>query len=299
MTMIVTPTASAKLTATPQVSAANCRAGDVELEALDGRTVAGTACGDRAKVVTMTRDGFDLAQLPRPGTYVDITEASSEGTDTRTHVRVSNDGVVSVDTTPTASSTAEATVASPGKACGSTATAVDWSTRRSSNRTWYARTSVLPSNVSASTFVDAARAAATTIQHGIAPCDGYRLDEVSVRMTYGGQTNSAPCRQDGRDVVATAYISGFAKTCNYGPGDESDIALKVSAPWFQYLTESCNGRYDLQGVLTHEFGHAVGLMGVTGSNAASLTMSEDTTATCSYWQRSLGAGDVRGLRNLY
>lgn len=58
---------------------------------------------------------------------------------------------------------------------------------------------------------------------------------------------------------------------------------------------SCRRSYDLQSVATHEFGHAIGLGHVDNPH---LTMHH-FAPYCSTAPRTLGRGDVRGLRALY
>ena len=58
---------------------------------------------------------------------------------------------------------------------------------------------------------------------------------------------------------------------------------------------SCRRSYDLQSVATHEFGHAIGLGHVDNPH---LTMHH-YAPYCSTAPRTLGRGDVRGLRVLY
>jgi predicted Zn-dependent protease len=58
---------------------------------------------------------------------------------------------------------------------------------------------------------------------------------------------------------------------------------------------ACRRSYDLQSVATHEFGHALGLGHVSNP---SLTMHH-FAPYCSTAPRTLGRGDVRGLRALY
>ncbi|WP_327729872.1 matrixin family metalloprotease [Streptomyces sp. NBC_00487] len=60
----------------------------------------------------------------------------------------------------------------------------------------------------------------------------------------------------------------------------------------------CSDKYDLRGVGTHEAGHVFGLDHVEGSDHSNLTMYPKLGECTEKW-RTLGYGDVRGLRSLY
>ena len=80
---------------------------------------------------------------------------------------------------------------------------------------------------------------------------------------------------------------------------KSDIRPnKADHRWYASKPASCSGRYDLQGVLTHEGGHAFGLAHVSESSHPALTLS-GAIGACDSSARTLGLGDVRALRQLY
>ncbi|MFD6554697.1 peptidase M10 [Streptomyces sp. NPDC058398] len=62
-------------------------------------------------------------------------------------------------------------------------------------------------------------------------------------------------------------------------------------------TSSCTDKYDIRSVGTHEAGHIFGLKDITGAHE-NLTMYT-TASRCSTKARTLGKGDVLGLRSIY
>jgi hypothetical protein len=79
---------------------------------------------------------------------------------------------------------------------------------------------------------------------------------------------------------------------------EADIAISSKTMWFdtQDMPQDCDGvKYDLQSVMTHEWGHAFGLGHGTGEYE---TMYAYTTA-CNTYKRSLGLGDFDGMDLIY
>lgn len=131
----------------------------------------------------------------------------------------------------------------------------------------------------------------------------YPGDHSAVSFVYMGLT-TATGATDGKNVVyfrscdscgaASASVRSKRKAVV-----EFDIFLNGTRAWVTDLacpTHECSG-LDLQGVATHEVGHALDLYHVTSEAASSLTMYGTETDTFS--RRDLGAGDVLGLRSLY
>jgi hypothetical protein len=136
-------------------------------------------------------------------------------------------------------------------------------------------------------------------------------DQVGATQTYLGTTSRKPgvsadgaCTgQDGHNVVGFGRLNGgfSGYTCIWWVGDEiveADIRLDKLTPWA--LTEkSCNGELMLEGLMTHEVGHAYGLGHVGEANHGRLTMSTFIDRLCDNQEAVLGRGDVLGLRALY
>lgn len=115
---------------------------------------------------------------------------------------------------------------------------------------------------------------------------------------YGRCTSKFP---DGQNTVSWGPLSGtsaLAVTCfAYTAGGmiESDTKIGSNRSIVNKLPSRCSNKWDLQSVMTHEWGHAFGLAHVGESD---LTM-HTYVGPCSYRARSLGYGDERGMRTLY
>lgn len=148
--------------------------------------------------------------------------------------------------------------------------------------------------------------------------NGCRMgDRVPVALGYGGVTGAPAqvgdglCGQnDGRSVVAFGDLKGgvVAAACTISAGrpyyDEVLSAdIKINKADFRWTTtpnsRSCARAYDVEGVLSHEWGHVFGLGHVPEAGSRNLTMSPNINGPCQSSERSLGRGDVLGLDNKY
>jgi len=142
-------------------------------------------------------------------------------------------------------------------------------------------------------------------------------DQVPAEMKYLGDTDSEAnisrtnCEDpDEISVVSFGDLAGsiLAGTCTwrarnpsgYNEVVESDVKInKANFKWAANpRARTCRDKYDLQSVMTHEWGHTFGLGHVSEEAHGRLTMST-LIRDCQKSERTLGKGDVRGLNNKY
>jgi hypothetical protein len=149
--------------------------------------------------------------------------------------------------------------------------------------------------------------------------NGCRMgDRVPVAVKYGGQTGAATqvgdlCGlDDGRSVVAFGDLrmgvpatscTIFKGRPNYYYDEVISADIRINKADYRWTTtpgaRTCSRDYDVQGVLTHEWGHVFGLGHVPEDGNRNLTMSPVINGTCQSSERSLGRGDVLGLDGKY
>lgn len=157
---------------------------------------------------------------------------------------------------------------------------------------------------------DAVRAAANAVDQGHNTCG--LIGDLALSQRYSGETvRDAGINADGtcgdrdeRNVVAFGRLDGglLALTCLWwskGRTVESDVRISDAPNMFTLNPAAgCSGSWDLQGTLTHEFGHVFGLGHVSYAEHGELTMSDGLPA-CSANFRSLGLGDYQTLKGQY
>ena len=107
-------------------------------------------------------------------------------------------------------------------------------------------------------------------------------------------------------MAASSEEGLLAVTCIwwYGGKDagrsvETDILIDdTSGLFFLDTPPECASRWDLEGTITHEFGHAFGLGHVAFAEHGDLTMT-DGLPECSSAYRGLGLGDYLALKQQY
>ena len=157
----------------------------------------------------------------------------------------------------------------------------------------------------------AARSAATTVATGRNDCD--LPEDLALPQRYTGDTDrtagvasDGSCGdRDGHNVVSFGNLTTglLAVTCIWWDGHpgashsvEADILVDSNGgTFFLARPADCQSRSDLEGILTHEFGHVFGLGHVPNAEHSTLTMT-DGLPECSTTYRSLGLGDYLTLR---
>ncbi|WP_234360452.1 matrixin family metalloprotease [Streptomyces sp. DSM 15324] len=141
-------------------------------------------------------------------------------------------------------------------------------------------------------------------------------DTISARARFlaatgheAGIDQMARCTfRDGMNVWDAGDLSSdsVATTCSWsrpvsrGPDRliEADVRFNIHDYTFtDDPTEACEDAYDIRSVATHEAGHVFGL-GHVGQGHENLTMFP-SSFSCSTTARTLGKGDVLGLRSIY
>jgi hypothetical protein len=107
----------------------------------------------------------------------------------------------------------------------------------------------------------------------------------------------------------TSNIVGFGNlpggllgwTCYWWGGNGrmlgADMVIDNGRDLVTKLPKSCTNKWDFEGTVTHEWGHAYG-MAHTGDGHANLTM-QHVLSPCSTYARTLGLGDWLGMNRLY
>ena len=125
------------------------------------------------------------------------------------------------------------------------------------------------------------------------------------RFNYGGTSSDTGTAYDGRNVVIfrnASNGSAIASTYSWWDGSnrlvDSDVIVWDGAFTFFTGTSGCGGVSNaayLEDILTHEFGHALGL---NHSGAGDATMYP-SYGYCSQEMRTLASDDLAGLQSLY
>jgi hypothetical protein len=210
---------------------------------------------------------------------------------------------------------ATATVRAHGTGCGQTAFDIRDS-RQEHTFTWVMNLDSVPPHLDRGRALAAVRRATATVARARTPCPLVGGDPALPRAIYSGPTgrhanvtSDEECfpaeRSDGISVVSFGDLPDdvVAVTCTYSDrGDiwQSDVLLNDDPGVFTLdPLDACADSYDLQAVMTHERGHSFGLGHVPETTGADeLTMSS-FMGRCDASARTLGAGDVLGLRQIY
>jgi hypothetical protein len=179
---------------------------------------------------------------------------------------------------------------------------------------WRINDATIPAYLDKVGVVAAIRAAATTVDTGRNDC-GLPQDLGTEQAFLGGTghvaevgSNGGCGPQDGTSTVSFGRLNQglLAVTCIWwfddragGRSVEADILIDDTPGLFFLNTPAgCSGQWDLEGTVTHEFGHVFGLGHVSYAEHGDLTMT-DGLPDCSTAYRGLGLGDYLTLRAHY
>jgi hypothetical protein len=168
----------------------------------------------------------------------------------------------------------------------------------------------MPGRFSKKKVVSQIRTANGNMRHGRNTCGKPRLRTPASH--YLGRTTKRPdispsgptCRTGNtRNVVGFANLPGglLGWTCYWYGGNGrmvgTDMLLDNGRNLATHLPKHCTNKWDFEGTVTHEWGHAYG-MAHTGSGHPNLTM-QHVLSPCSTYARTLGLGDWLGMNKMY
>jgi hypothetical protein len=128
--------------------------------------------------------------------------------------------------------------------------------------------------------------------------------------SYGGSTTKSGARNDGTNAISWSKLGGTTLgVTNYVTTDTSqsvtcggnlfyrfvEVDVRFNNAFNWQTSSTCTNGYDLQGVATHEMGHAVGL---GHSNVSGATMYPSVGA-CDFSTSSLSNDDKSGYSAIY
>ena len=169
-----------------------------------------------------------------------------------------------------------------------------------------------PSQLGKATMTRQIKAANVSMRKGRNTCGRPRL--ATPVAHYTGRTSAKPNIKAGAHNIRcgdfnTKNVVGFGNlpgnllgwTCYWWLANKqmgaADIMIDNGTKLVTSIPSGCTNKWDFQGTVTHEFGHAYG-MGHTGNGHANLTMDHTETA-CSTYARTLGFGDWLGMKKMY
>ena len=160
-------------------------------------------------------------------------------------------------------------------------------------------TSPMPYYLNPDNLYVTADAAEAAVQYGASAWTNQT--HASFSFSYGGRVTDTAVTYDGRNVVMFRNATNggaLATTYSWFVGStlsEADVVVWEGASTFFTGTSGCWGGAYIEDVLTHEFGHALGMM---HSTVATATMYP-YYSTCSEDLRTLDPDDISGVESLY
>ncbi|GKQ39916.1 hypothetical protein ALMP_64430 [Streptomyces sp. A012304] len=284
---------------------------------------AGASVLECAAVGRLVTHGGAGVTVPEPGTKVSVDALTVDGSRHGFTLAVAEDGTVSYDlphdTGTTEPGHAHAQAPAAGPVAGARAACADSSYAVADHKEygtydWWIGDDALPGGISRAEAGRAFGDAINTIITNRNDC-GYG-DGVGARAAYHSMTHheadidrEARCQaRDGFSVWDAGPLTSavVATTCTWsrpvagGPDwlKEADVRFNTGAYTFtNNPTGACTNAYDIRSVATHEAGHVFGLAHV-GSGHEAQTMYTNSFV-CTTTARTLGKGDVLGLRAIY
>jgi hypothetical protein len=168
----------------------------------------------------------------------------------------------------------------------------------------------MPKRFHRTTVVSQVRAANANMRKGRNTCG--RAHITTPVSHYLGRTTQKPdigaagpsCKApNGTNVVGFGNLPGglLGWTCYWWGGNgrmlEADMLIDNGKYLATKLPATCTNKWDFEGTVTHEWGHAYGLAH-TGNGHANLTM-QHLLSPCSGYARTLGLGDWLGMNHMY
>lgn len=76
---------------------------------------------------------------------------------------------------------------------------------------------------------------------------------------------------------------------------DADVYTNTAQPLYSSRESGCSGEYDIDGIMTHEVGHVIGL----GHSSVSGATMYPSVSACNTAPRSLATDDINGKNDLY
>lgn len=271
----------------------------------------------------LVQAGSAVVEIPPPGYGVTAAVLGVDGTD-MLDVVTSTGGLVQVSATPALgdSTSARPQPVLPGDGGGTTqCTDSAYSFNTPTKVHWHStphyryNATGQRSNGTTSAWAVAVSAAEVNMSRGDNVC-GFTsnpgisavYDGTTTRLTnISATTTTTTCGTgDGYSTVGWGTLpSGtLAVTCGWYNSStyaslSSDIQINGGRYSFYPGSGTCSSMWDLQSVMTHEFGHFYGLGHVSESTYPQLTMSTAINGYCETDEQTLGLGDLKGMLALY
>lgn len=273
----------------------------------------------------IVRQGDVGVEIPPPGQGMIAIIDRTSGIGTQFDVSVSAEGLIEYGTTddsgiaPSAQEELDLLLNEPTASTPQLIPCNDKANRHKrfkhySTMTWVFNDASVPSELTKSSAINNIGAAVNNITGATNDCD--MPDNVSASASYGGTSGGTSSVQgttctaaDDKSLVNFGDLAAdtLASVCASYYTDRTPYRfhtgdMKINKNDFTWTVKgaavACSGLYDLQAVVTHEWGHVFGLAHVSESKHPTLTMSSKADP-CDSSPRTLGRGDVLGLQARY